>query len=73
VADLARRLAGLAAITGDAHQATWGYLMSRCLAIAGGSSEIVRNQIAERILGLPPRPPADVDLVTPPAGSRRSG
>ena len=29
VADLARRLAGPAAIIGDAHQSTWGYLMSR--------------------------------------------
>jgi 3-oxochol-4-en-24-oyl-CoA dehydrogenase len=56
VADLARRPAGPAAITGDAHQATWGYLMSRCLTIAGGTSEIVRNQIAERILGLPRDP-----------------
>ena len=56
VADLARRLAGPAAITGDAKHASWAYLMSRCLTIAGGTSEIVRNQIAERILGLPRDP-----------------
>ncbi|WP_028937106.1 acyl-CoA dehydrogenase [Pseudonocardia spinosispora] len=56
VADLARRLAGTAAITGKAEQATWSYLISRCLTIAGGTSEIVRNQIAERILGLPRDP-----------------
>jgi len=56
VADLARRLAGADAITGEAAQATWAYLMSRCLTIAGGTSEIVRNQIAERILGLPRDP-----------------
>jgi alkylation response protein AidB-like acyl-CoA dehydrogenase len=56
VADLARRLAGTDAITGQAEQATWGYLISRCLSIAGGTSEIVRNQIAERILGLPRDP-----------------
>jgi len=56
VADLARRLAGAAAITGGADHATWAYLMSRCLTIAGGTSEIVRNQIAERLLGLPRDP-----------------
>jgi alkylation response protein AidB-like acyl-CoA dehydrogenase len=56
VADLARRLAGADAITGEATHATWAYLMSRCLTIAGGTSEIVRNQIAERILGLPRDP-----------------
>jgi alkylation response protein AidB-like acyl-CoA dehydrogenase len=56
VADLARRLAGPGAITGDAQHASWAYLMSRALTIAGGTSEIVRNQIAERILGLPRDP-----------------
>jgi alkylation response protein AidB-like acyl-CoA dehydrogenase len=56
VDDLARRLAGPAALTGDAKHATWAYLMSRCLTIAGGTSEIVRNQIAERLLGLPRDP-----------------
>jgi alkylation response protein AidB-like acyl-CoA dehydrogenase len=56
VADLARRLAGPDAVTGDAQHATWAYLMSRCLTIAGGTSEIVRNQIAERILDLPRDP-----------------
>jgi alkylation response protein AidB-like acyl-CoA dehydrogenase len=33
-----------------------GLLFTRCLTIAGGTSEVQRNVIAERILGLPRDP-----------------
>jgi alkylation response protein AidB-like acyl-CoA dehydrogenase len=50
------RLAGAAAVTGGNMLITMTYLYARCLTIAGGTSEIARNQIAERILGLPRDP-----------------
>jgi 3-oxochol-4-en-24-oyl-CoA dehydrogenase len=45
-----------AAIDGDA--ATWvaGFLGNRALSIAGGTSDVQRNIIAERLLGLPKDP-----------------
>jgi alkylation response protein AidB-like acyl-CoA dehydrogenase len=43
---------------GDAAQWTFGFLANRCLTIAGGTSEIQRNVIGERLLGLPRDPEA---------------
>ncbi len=40
-------------IEGDAARWTFGFLANRCLTIAGGTSEVQRNLIAERLLGLP--------------------
>ena len=41
---------------GAASQWTFGFLANRCLTIAGGTSEVQRNVIAERLLGLPRDP-----------------
>jgi alkylation response protein AidB-like acyl-CoA dehydrogenase len=56
IADLGMRLAGDLALSDDDPALTELFLFSRCLTIAGGTSEILRNQIAERILGLPREP-----------------
>jgi alkylation response protein AidB-like acyl-CoA dehydrogenase len=42
-----------ATAVGAAASWTFGFLANRCLTIAGGTSEIQRNVIGERLLGLP--------------------
>ena len=54
--ELAMELAGTAAIVGQAPRVTLAYFGNRAMTIAGGTSEITRNTIAERILGLPRDP-----------------
>jgi alkylation response protein AidB-like acyl-CoA dehydrogenase len=53
LADLLARAGGVGlALDGDP-AVTYAMLFTRGLTIAGGTSEIIRTQIAERVLGLP--------------------
>ncbi|WP_411089412.1 acyl-CoA dehydrogenase [Streptomyces sp. 061-3] len=58
VAELALELLGPAGATdeGAGARALHGFLMSRCLTIAGGTTQVQLNVVAERILGLPRDP-----------------
>jgi alkylation response protein AidB-like acyl-CoA dehydrogenase len=49
---------GAAAVLDEGDAAGWvaSFLFNRCLTIAGGTSDIQRNVIAERLLGLPRDP-----------------
>jgi alkylation response protein AidB-like acyl-CoA dehydrogenase len=53
--ELALELLGEAALLGDpaAAEAVHEALLTRCLSIAGGTTQVLRNVAAERILGLP--------------------
>jgi alkylation response protein AidB-like acyl-CoA dehydrogenase len=56
VTELGLRIAGPPVVAGDEPELAHDLLFTRCLTIAGGTSEISRNQIGERLLGLPRDP-----------------
>jgi alkylation response protein AidB-like acyl-CoA dehydrogenase len=58
VQEVGMTLAGLSAVAGDPEAAAWAasFLFNRCLTIAGGTSDVQRNVIGERLLGLPRDP-----------------
>jgi alkylation response protein AidB-like acyl-CoA dehydrogenase len=55
VQEVGLALLGEQAAANDREAATWvgAFMANRCLTIAGGTSEVQRNVIAERLLGLP--------------------
>jgi hypothetical protein len=55
VAETALVLCGVRGAAGDGHAASavQDFLLSRCLSIAGGTSQILLTLVAERVLGLP--------------------
>jgi alkylation response protein AidB-like acyl-CoA dehydrogenase len=71
VADTTLTLCGPdgAATDGPAADAVHEFLLSRCLSIAGGTTQILLSVVAERVLGLP-REPA---LADEPGPGRRPG
>ena len=53
VTEFALRVLGPAGVDGSHPELVWWYMFGRSMTIAGGTSEVSRNVIAERILGLP--------------------
>ncbi|WP_332880663.1 acyl-CoA dehydrogenase [Streptomyces sp. NBC_00564] len=53
VADVLLRTGGAEAVLDGDPAVHYSALFTRALTIAGGTSEVVRNQIAERVLGMP--------------------
>jgi alkylation response protein AidB-like acyl-CoA dehydrogenase len=53
VVELARDSMGAGGLLIDDGESSWAYLFARALTIGGGTTEVLRNLVAEQILGLP--------------------
>jgi alkylation response protein AidB-like acyl-CoA dehydrogenase len=53
VTELARDSMGAEGLLIDDSESSWAYLFARALTIGGGTTEVLRNLVAEQILGLP--------------------
>ncbi|MCL2612449.1 MAG: acyl-CoA dehydrogenase family protein [Nocardioidaceae bacterium] len=66
MADLAVRLLGDDAVYAESSDGSGSWQLAQAglpgMAIAGGTNEVLRNIIGERVLGLPPEPRADKDV-----------
>jgi alkylation response protein AidB-like acyl-CoA dehydrogenase len=58
VQEVGMLVAGIEAMAAEGEASAWSasFLFNRCLTIAGGTSDVQRNVIAERLLGLPRDP-----------------
>ena len=58
VQEVGLALTGVDGAVADGEAGAWSsaFLFNRCLTIAGGTSDVQRNVIAERLLGLPRDP-----------------
>jgi 3-oxochol-4-en-24-oyl-CoA dehydrogenase len=58
VQEVGMQVAGIEATAAEGDASAWSasFLFNRCLTIAGGTSDVQRNVIAERLLGLPRDP-----------------
>jgi alkylation response protein AidB-like acyl-CoA dehydrogenase len=56
IVDLGLDMIGTAALVGQDEPLVRDYFFTRCLTIAGGTSEVLRSQIGELVLGLPREP-----------------
>ncbi|MDQ1384532.1 MAG: hypothetical protein QOG65_1911, partial [Actinomycetota bacterium] len=58
VQEVGMQIAGIEAMAAEGDDSGWSasFLFNRCLTIAGGTSDVQRNVISERLLGLPRDP-----------------
>ena len=53
LAETALDVAGLPAVTGLRDDLAWSWLFTRCSTIAAGTTEVLKDLVAQQVLGLP--------------------